>query len=203
MSDGKELLKTHYTELARSLSFDGRAGGGRITRFNPEKIKNDAVLDQFFREIEPNEARPLPTPRAKPSIAEDTGYISFPDPTSVGGYANVGLFPNGAFNYSGHYHDSGAPPYDFTLVCGVSIFTGGRGTIFTFTKTGTVHGWDPGSRDFDWNDSGTNPALAAAWPGTSDGHGWWWESRVGIDIAGCLQVVKDNLGTALGIIALF
>lgn len=202
MSNGKELLKTHYNQLALALSSEGRVGGGRISRYNPDKIKQSSMLDQFFREIDPTATRPAVIPTAKPSIAEDTGYITFDDPTSVGGYANVGLFPNGAFNYSGHFHDSGVPPYDFTLVCGVSIFLSGRGTIFTFTKTGKVHGWDPGSRDFDWNDSGTNPALAAAWPGTSDGHGWWWEARVGIDILGCLQVVKDNLGTALAVVAL-
>ena len=77
----------------------------------------------------------------------DTGYITFSGGVPVGGYSNLVLYPNGAINFSGHAHVSGAPGYDYSFVWAVKD-SNVPATVYVFAASGRLHGtFESGSRD--------------------------------------------------------
>jgi hypothetical protein len=62
----------------------------------------------------------------------DTGYG---DGDAVGGYANLTLYQNGAYNFSGHFHVSGAISYDDSFDWAVKD-SNNPATIYAFAHTG-------------------------------------------------------------------
>jgi hypothetical protein len=118
--------------------------------------------------------------------------IVFGGGVPVGGWAQLTLHRNGAYNYSGHFHDSGGTSYNVAQAFGVRD---AKGTVYTFGVAGRVHGtFEPGSRDFDWNQSGTNPALAAGWADLC--REWRWQSSASarLSLAGVFDIVIGSLG---------
>jgi hypothetical protein len=104
--------------------------------------------------------------------------IYFNNGTPVGGWTNLTLFSNGAYNFSGHLHDSGATSYNDEIVWGVKTRSG---IVYLFTHSNRLHGtFESGSRNDDWNISGTNPALAASW---SDIQGGWYTNSVHLNLS--------------------
>jgi hypothetical protein len=111
----------------------------------------------------------------------DTGYFTFQSGVAVGGYSNLTLYQNGAFNYSGHFHVSGAISYNTSFVWAVRTCTV-PATVYTFAHNGRVHGtFEAGSRDDDWGRSEIHPALAAGWSTLAGFWSWHWEARVNAD----------------------
>jgi hypothetical protein len=147
---------------------------------------------------------PPPTPPAPP-LPEQLGPfdwhpIVFGGGVPVGGWAQLTLFRNGAVNYTGHFHVSGAPSYDVTCTFAVRA---SDGTVYTFTKTGRVHGtFEAGSRDFDWGDNPTNTAVGAGWGNLAAG--WSWQARAGAnaDIGALVQSAVEAVGMAASVIAI-
>jgi len=198
MAYERKLLGSTYQELVRIQGTEQIVSGGRKLRFNPEKLKKAALLDQLGREITNGEA-PAPEKLALQyrQISLDTGPIVFDGGVPVGGYANGGLFPNGAWNFSGHFHDSGFPSYDVGMAVAVRL----GGVTFVLSIQGHVAGTiGSGSRDFDWNTSGTNPALAQALP--VDDYEWSWNAAADISIGDLIDSVTGAVGAAVKIISL-
>lgn len=128
----------------------------------------------------------------------NTGPIVFGGGTPVGGWGQLTLFSNGAYNFSGHFHDSGATSYDTALVLAVKSWSG---TVYTFAHKGRVHGtFEAGSRDDNWGDSGTNPALAQGWGDLWAS--WRWEARTNLDIGPIISDVLQAIGAAGSVIAI-
>lgn len=143
---------------------------------------------------------PPPKPQLLDKLELDTGRIHFSDGVAVGGYSHVSLFPNGAFSFTGHFHDSGSLSYDVSLVWVVKSSTG---SVFTLAEGGPVYGtWEPGSRDYDWGQSGTNPALAAAWADISAGHTWVWHAGANLDLGGLLDSAMKVVGAVSTVVKL-
>jgi len=110
-----------------------------------------------------------------------TGSIGFADGVAVGGNANLTLFQNGAFNFSGHFHVSGAISYNTSFVWAVMDLNT-PATVHVYAHQGRVHGtFEAGSRDDDWGRSEISPALAAGWGALMRGYRWRWEARVNAD----------------------
>ena len=198
MANEKKLIESTYQELVRIQGTEQIVSGGRKLRFNPEKLKKAPLLDQLGREITNGEA-PVPAELARQyrEISLDTGPIVFDGGVPVGGYANGGLFPNGAWNFSGHFHNSGFPSYDVGMAVAVKL----RGVTFVLSIQGHVAGTiGSGSRNFDWNTSGTNPALAQALP--VQDYEWSWYAAADIDIGALIDSVKEAVGAAATVIAL-
>jgi len=108
-----------------------------------------------------------------------TGYITFSGGVAVGGYADLTLYQNGAFNFSGHMHVSGAISYNHSFAWAVRA---SDGTVLVFARQGRLHGtFEAGSRDDDWGRSEIMPALAASWRALEQGWSWRWEARVNAD----------------------
>ena len=135
----------------------------------------------------------------------DTGYITFSGGVPVGGYSNLVLYPNGAINFSGHAHVSGAPSYDYSFVWAVKDFNV-PATVYVFAASGRLHGtFESGSRDYDWNQAPILPALAAGWPALERGWSWRWEARVSIDLGVFIDDIVRIVaaGTAIGNVVKF
>jgi hypothetical protein len=136
------------------------------------------------------------TNRTPPSTAADgltfSATIGFSGGVPVGGWANLSIFSDGSYNFSGQFHDSGFPSYDTGIVW---VFRASNGTAFVFSDGGHVAGTiGSGSRDHFWNASGTNAAIAAAWPAIQQGWNWRWEARVSLDLGGIFSSIASLIG---------
>lgn len=128
----------------------------------------------------------------------NTGPIVFGGGTPVGGWGQLTLFSNGAYNFSGHFHDSGATSYDTALVFAVKSWSG---TVYTFAHKGRVHGtFEAGSRDDDWGDNGTHPALAQGWGDLWAG--WRWSARTNLDLGPIISDIIRAIGATGSVIAI-
>jgi hypothetical protein len=126
--------------------------------------------------------------------------IVFGGGVPVGGWAQLTLHSNGAVNYSGHFHDSGGISYDMTCVYAVRA---GDGTVYTFAHKGRVHGtFEAGSRDDDWGDSPTSPALAAGWAALTGAWSWHAEAGANADIGQLVDAAVKAVGEAAAVIAI-
>jgi hypothetical protein len=125
--------------------------------------------------------------------------ITFSDGVPVGGWANLTVFGDGSYNFSGHFHNSGFPPYNTGVVWALRA---SNGTVFTFSNTGSVGGtFFGGSRDHDWNISGVNPALAGAWESLNRGNSSQVRARASVDLAGIFGDIKAVIGYVSQVVA--
>lgn len=146
-----------------------------------------------------------PTVRADFLGPWDTGYITFPDGIAVGGFANLTLHRNGAYNFSGHAHVSGAVSYNWSFAWAVRD-SNVPATVYVFATNGRLHGtFESGSRDHDWGESQVSPALAAGWPALERQWAWNWDARVNADFGVFLdQIIRVvAAGTAIGNVVKF
>jgi hypothetical protein len=128
----------------------------------------------------------------------NTGPIVFGGGVPVGGWAQLTLYSNGSYNFTGHFHGSGATSYDTALVWAVKSWPG---TVYTFAHKGRVHGtFEAGSRDDDWGDSGTSSALAQGWGDLWAS--WRWSARVNLDIAPIISDIIQAIGATGSVIAI-
>lgn len=114
--------------------------------------------------------------------------IRFDNGVPVGGWADLTIWENGQYAFSGHIHNSGFTSYDFTTIW--ALYTPPPTPVPTFTVQGHVQGTlGAGSRDFDWNQRGSNPALTEAWRS-----GWQLKIRQVAKLD--LSIIADIANTA-------
>jgi hypothetical protein len=100
-------------------------------------------------------------PSKLPDVLHFHRDLAFESDAPVGGWGDLALHADGAWNFSGHVHDSGATSYDVGVAW---VVKSGSNTAYSFSETGHVAGTgESGSRDVDWNKSGTNDAIRADW----------------------------------------
>jgi hypothetical protein len=135
----------------------------------------------------------------------DAPSIAFGAGIAVGGYGRLTVFSDGTTHFQGHLHASGFPSYDCLAVFTVKD---ADGRAYAASHTGRVHGTDePGSRDFDWDEWGTNDDLRRNWPRISSGGVGGWKVDVTSDwsfqkIQKIVEDVVAAAGVVLAIIAL-
>ncbi|HEY2267387.1 MAG TPA: hypothetical protein VGI96_32515 [Streptosporangiaceae bacterium] len=163
-------------------------------------------LGQVWQELHSHlDAVPPPPPLAAAALPTQLGPftwnpIVFGGGVPVGGWAQLTLFANGAVNFTGHFHDSGAPSYNITCTYAVRA---GDGTVYTFTTTGRTHGtFESGSRNFDFGINPTQTAVAAGWANLSQA--WSWQARAGAnaDIGSLVDSAVKAVGQAASVIAI-
>ena len=129
----------------------------------------------------------------------NTGSITFSGGTPVGGWAHLKLYQNGNYEYSGHFHDAGAPSYDAGLVW---IIVGRDGTAFSFVaQVHTCGTFEVGSRDGDWYQAGNNQQIAEHWADLTASWHYNWRAYVNWDYGIIIKQVEDALkvaGTVVG-----
>jgi hypothetical protein len=200
--ENKDPFIAVYHELVRLEQIRQFVGAGQTTLIRPAgKLQPIEKANAVWKYLERKEPPPPPLP--PPALARielDTGYITFSGGVPVGGYSHLSLFPNGAYSFTGHYHVSGWLSYDTSLVW---VVGSNAGTVFTFSHKGRVHGTgESGSRDDDWGDSATNPAIAAAWNDLSAGYSWQWRAGVNADIGQMVDSAVKAIGWAATIISI-
>jgi hypothetical protein len=109
--------------------------------------------------------------------------------SSVSGFAHLTVYSNGSYDFTGHVHDGGFWAYNVSVGWGLRA---NDGTLFQFLDTGHVQGTlGAGSRDHDWNATGTNAALAQAWPQIEEGFGQVAKARSDWDVARIFSDIKS------------
>lgn len=197
------FLTSHLSELTRienvTQIMNGSAFINRVADVSSTRTRNIlSVLNEstLFNEPPPSFS-PAPPPQLE-SLEIDSGAIVFRDGVAVGGSSHLILRPDGTYRFTGHFHGSGAASYDTSFVW---VVTSTSGLAFTFTHSGRTHGtFESGSRDDDWDNSGSNPAIADAWSAISQGYHWQWNSSVNSDIGQLLDAAINAVKTAIPII---
>jgi hypothetical protein len=199
-ADQKATIIRAATELhvARDVSvkksggsFNGKGKAKPSPKDNQLLMSWHPVLRTVVPEVaDPNKPPPTPPPLPTQLGPWDTGYITFDGGVPVGGSAQLVLYQNGGYSFSGNFHDSGFPSYTDSLVWGV---LDSQGTLFTFAHSGEMYGtFQSGSRDDSWNNQGFNPAIAGAWVDLCAGWSWHWEAGVNWDL-GPLESLLQNI----------
>jgi len=134
------------------------------------------------------------------SITYNWPNLTFSGSTPVGGYASLTVNSDGSYDFSGHLHDSGFPSYNVSFGVGLLSPTG---VLYTFVTQGHTNGTlESGSRDYNWNVSATDPALASGWAdllgGTSNS-----TLQASWDGNSTINSIEQGLGTVLSVVALF
>ncbi len=127
--------------------------------------------------------------------------IAFSSQTAAGGYAHLTLQQNGNFIFSGHMHDSGAIEYSLSVV---AVVTDIASTAYSFGIDGHVAGtFESGSRNWDWNTTSFNQAIADNWANIAPGPGVHWKADATADWPGLVTALISGLGLGLAVIACF
>lgn len=131
---------------------------------------------------------PVPTPPPVTQLGPfNTGSIVFNGGVPVGGWAQLIVRSDGSYTFTGHYHDSGATSYNVQFAWAIAD---GNGRAYTFRANGHCAGtFESGSRDFDWNNSGTNPELAAHFGDLNAQYHWHWNASANWDIGALVDSV--------------
>jgi hypothetical protein len=104
----------------------------------------------------------------------DWNVIAFDNGVPVGGWCKLVYRSDGTYNFSGHFHDSGAISYDVSLTV---MLKGSDSGGYQFSKKGKVGGTlGGGDRNLDWNVSGQSEQLAKCFPGVTS-----WAGRARTD----------------------
>ncbi|MGW0042676.1 hypothetical protein [Rhodococcus sp. NPDC003348] len=175
---------------------------------DPDRIKDKvetegAELDSVDWETLATNGSPMPAAEIRGfTQIGGSGRIAFGGGVPVGGWTQMVVYPDGSYNYSGHLHVSGATSY--TVSVAWVLTTGSGHPSFVMPASGRVHGtFEPGSRDFDWNVSGTNPALRNAWPAfNAQGYRWRWAASANLDISSLIDGVGKAVGAIGAVVAL-
>lgn len=126
----------------------------------------------------------------------DTPSIAFGSGISVGGYGRLTLFSDGTTHFQGHLHDSGLPSFDCLPVFAVKD---ADGHAYQASHPGRVHGSDePGSRDLDWDDWGTDDNLRQRWARVRAG--WTGGSQVTVTSDWSPQKIAEDVVAVVGAI---
>jgi len=130
-----------------------------------------------------------------------SGPITFSGGVPVGGWANVSLFPDGSYNLTGSFHDSGFTDYNVSVLW---VLRSSIGQAFTFAASGHVCGTDPfctDPRDFPINNAGTNPAIVDAWADLSAYYSSHWSAQTSLDIGTLWNGAKSSIGTIESVVS--
>lgn len=138
----------------------------------------------------------MPEPRLPrmDSIGYTTGRIVMPNGVPVGGESQITVHKGGAYNFTGHFHNSGFPSYNLSFGWALRD---SKGQVYVFVKEGRLHGTiEPGSRDLDWGESGTNPALGAGWSDLESGFDIAYHYDVDVDWTIFIKPLIDAVAAA-------
>jgi hypothetical protein len=129
-----------------------------------------------------------------------TGRIVFGGGVPVGGHAQLILRKNGWYNFSGHFHVSGAPSYNVALVW---VIKDSKDWVYLFRASGRLHGtFESGSRDFDWNISKVDRTLAMNWKDLERGYSSHWTAKTNVNLKSLVDSAIEYVGYAAMIIAM-
>jgi hypothetical protein len=176
-----------------------------ITKADLDGANIQLILERWKFVLGPSDIFPHPPP-PPPPLPKQLGPfqwnpITFDNGVPVGGWAELTLFQNGSYVFAGHFHDSGAPSYNSSLVWVMKDTV--TNIAYTLQHTGHMAGtFESGSRDDNWNNQSTNAQLAAAWPTLSLNWTYSIEAQMNGDFNSILSQALGSVGVVLGVVAL-
>ncbi len=135
--------------------------------------------------------------QAVPEMTFNWNNITFNNGVPVGGWAELTVYADGSYDFSGHFHDSGFPSYNDSLVFGL---VSPSGVLYTFAHSGHMAGTiESGSRDDNWNVSGSDPSLAAGWADL-EGCQWYGQANTSADWNSLVNQIEQLAGDVASVI---
>lgn len=200
-------LSNHAGELLHAQFAQQRLSGGLVHQpaLGPNIRINERLpqeMAEWLRKIhEPGEPPfSTPPPPMLYNVVANTGSIVFHNGVPVSGWAGLSLFPDGKYNFSGHFHDAGFPSYHYALVW---MVRSQRGTAFVWQRNRRLHGTiEPGERHDHWNESGRHGEIAKAWNELAAGYAWHWEAAVNLEVRELIEQAEAALGIVREVIEL-
>jgi hypothetical protein len=198
--DVRDAIRTAWSNIGWEMSFLGYPvsgeyddSGGRRSDFTNGSIAWSTALGV---QVQPQR------------LVVDAPNISFGTGIAVGGYGRLEVFSDGTTHMRGHLHNSGIPPFDCLIVFAIKD---ADGRPYAAQASGTVHGWDPGSPNLEWDDWGTNDEIrrnwAKIWSQSAGGYrveitSDWTVNRIVEFVSKIVGVAAAIVGLATGFIAL-
>ena len=126
---------------------------------------------------------------------------TFADPIAAGGSTHITLFSDGQAKFSGHFHNSGAIGYQFSVVC---VLVDADLQAYTSSHQGTIAGtFTPGSADHDWNKVNTNGLISQNWRAIVATPVFHNNARISTDWKVLLHQVVEAAGIVVSVVNLF
>jgi hypothetical protein len=177
-------------EWLQGVAFSRIRKNAEIAEATEETLEH---LRKAFHDYADGGSAPPPPRPLLANLLLPAAKANFSD-APVSGWSNLSLWPDGAYQFSGHLHVSGAPSYDDSVVW---IVASCAGTAFVFSHTGRLHGtFEHGPRDDDWSDSDTHQAIADAWGDLSACWQYQCTFAVNADIGELVDAATAALGVA-------
>jgi hypothetical protein len=203
MPGAEDLVRQQAQFIHASVPLANQARANAGTSYTEAQNELRAKqLAELWQRLHPGEPPPPPPP--PPPLPTQIGPIAwnpivFGGGVPVGGSAQLTLYENGAVNFTGHFHNSGAINFNDSCVMAVRA---SDGTVYTFSHKGSVGGtFGSGSRDDDWGDNPTNSAIAAGWANLAAGWSWQGSAAAGADVGGLVDEVVKAFGTVTSVVA--
>ncbi len=157
-----------------------------------EDLSNQAALGAhpYLKDLQ--DFAPSPPPPSVTTLGPfNTNSITFSNGVPVGGYASLTLHSDGTYNFSGHFHVSGAPSYNVQFTW---VIVDAAGRAYSFATSGHLAGtFESGSRDFNWTNTDRNNNISANWADLVNRYTWRWQANVNWNV----QAAVDSLVSAL------
>lgn len=125
----------------------------------------------------------------------DYNPIVFGDGVPVGGQAHLTIHKDGTYNFSGHFHDSGAIEYNMALMWAVKD---SQNKAYTFQHST----FESGSRNDDRNNDGQNDAIAQNWANIVAANTSNVQANLNGDFTNLWNNIMGTLGTVLGVVGI-
>jgi hypothetical protein len=168
-----------------------RDQGGALSGPGPAAGSNDTALFVIT----------IGAPSRLPDSLHFHRDLTFESDVPVGGWADLTLHADGAWNFSGYLHDSGATSYDMGVAWVVKS-GGSSNTAYSFSETGHVHGsFEAGSPDLNWDKSGTNDAIKADWMHLVSSHRDVVQLGASLDIGPLVDDAVKAMGVVSAVVA--
>ncbi|MFD9474939.1 hypothetical protein [Streptomyces goshikiensis] len=184
----KRILKRRgATALATALLAAGTIAG-------PTAAEAASAPSSSTATLAPRSPAVLPT-----GVIISNNNVTFNGGVPVGGWYSLSVFPSGSYSYSGHMHTSG-PSYNYSGVC---VMRFNDGTAFVFQANGHMAGtWEPGSRNYDWNSSGSRQSIRDAWQASNGGWNVRCNKSVKLDVGSLVNSTVQAVGYVSKVIAI-
>jgi len=124
----------------------------------------------------------------------NTNNISFGGNYGIVAHAQLTIYSSGAYNFNGGFHNPDWVGYKVTFGW---VIVDRSGTAFVFATNGSIAGAiTKGSQDYNWVDSGTNPAIAAAWADLEPDADFRWTASINVDVGAVVDALINALKAA-------
>jgi hypothetical protein len=148
--------------------------------------------------LTPRVIRPKTSANPQDSLARiDYDWPGIDFGNGVHGYSHLTIREDGSYSFTGHFHNDSLISFNEVLTF---MPKDDQNRVYGFTTQGHTQGFGEGSRDYDWNNTGTNKDIAANWASIWASTAFSGKAYSGFDFGGLLDDILKALKAALGVV---